>query len=440
MKHLPGLSLSLVITLLLTFDLGAKSLEDILKGDFTAQQTIQIKFFVNKRLYSFEAGKHKIGKINKNKKKVWAITKKIVPWAIFEHMKPNEVARIIVYMYHADQAGASFDDSEDLIPMIASKEIPLNKFIIMVQYNRETKRADIPEAIRQLFLTEAYNKGWDGASIMAGGRGLILAKSSGMDVNKVASLLLKKIPSNGSGISSDRLISIVKKAINYNPRVQKLTKSAQILRNLALIHKTLSSMGSSPKQLRQIVRTTKKIDSQTKKIGRIKIPARKRTTKELNREGGIIRDFDKKPVITKKTWKTLSRSSLMSAISKWLGTRYKWGGKTGPPRGPGLDCSGFVRIVLVDSRIAVPRVPHGSRNQAKVGKRIRRRNIRAGDMIFFSASSRYRSHKVTHVAIATENKKFAHSSNRGVVFDNLTKRHWDSRYLFAQRVFFNVID
>jgi cell wall-associated NlpC family hydrolase len=416
--------------------LWADRLEELLKQDFTAQQTIQIKFFVNKRLYAFEGHKPKLAEIEKDKARVWEITGKIVPWAIFEGLKPDEVARIIVYMFHAEKAGAAFLDSEDLIPLVASKNIPLTDFIFMVQYNREVKRAQIPEPIRQLFLTSAVEKGWDGPSILAGGRALLLAKSSGMDLNKAASLLLKKIPAKGSKVSSQQMISIVKKAINFRPETQNLLQAEKLLENLADLQKLVQTTPDSPAQLKNIVETTQKLDNQTQKISQIEKPKVPVTTNEIKKEKGLIPDLDTKPgKLLKKDWKTLDLSILMKVIQGWLGTPYRYGGKD---RG-GIDCSGFTRIVMIDQRIGVPtdEIGHGTVGQKQIGSTVAKGNLRAGDLVFFSASPN--ASKITHVGIVTSNKTFSHSCNAGVIHDELTKKHWSQRYVLSRRIFANVI-
>jgi cell wall-associated NlpC family hydrolase len=339
-------------------------------------------------------------------------------------------------MFHAEKAGAAFLDSEDLIPLVASKNIPLTDFIFMVQYNREVKRAQIPEPIRQLFLTSAVEKGWDGPSILAGGRALLLAKSSGMDLNKAASLLLKKIPAKGSKVSSQQMISIVKKAINFRPETQNLLQAEKLLENLADLQKLVQTTPDSPAQLKNIVETTQKLDNQTQKISQIEKPKVPVTTNEIKKEKGLIPDLDTKPgKLLKKDWKTLDLSILMKVIQGWLGTPYRYGGKD---RG-GIDCSGFTRIVMIDQRIGVPtdEIGHGTVGQKQIGSTVAKGNLRAGDLVFFSASPN--ASKITHVGIVTSNKTFSHSCNAGVIHDELTKKHWSQRYVLSRRIFANVI-
>ncbi len=424
---------SFFIIILLSTSLYSDALESMLKQDFTAQQSVLIKFEVNKRLFSFEAGRFKLQKIKKNRDKIRAITKKIIPWGIMEGLEPAEVARIIVYMYHAEEAGASFLDAEDLIPLVAKKDIPLRDFILMVQYNKETKEGDIPEEIRQAFLGLAFSMKWDGMSILAGGRGLLLARASMLDINKVAALLLKKLPAKGAKSSSKRLISIIEDIIGQSI---KEGRSQEIVKNLADAHKTAVRQENSPQGLKNIVQKTDRADSLIQKIGAVKIPEKPRENKIVDREQGIIPEIEERPA--SKGWDTLSRSALMRAIKPWLGTPYKFGCKTG--RG-GIDCSGFTRVVLTNKKVGVPsdKIGHGTKRQVRAGRAVKKGRLKPGDLVFFSAS--VKRSKITHVGVATSSTGFSHaSSSRGVTHDKITKKWWRQRFVKARRIFANVVD
>jgi cell wall-associated NlpC family hydrolase len=61
----------------------------------------------------------------------------------------------------------------------------------------------------------------------------------------------------------------------------------------------------------------------------------------------------------------------------FLGVPYRWGGTT--PR-TGFDCSGLVRFVY--RRFGV-RLPHSTWGDLARGRRVTRRSLRAGDLVFF---------------------------------------------------------
>ena len=99
--------------------------------------------------------------------------------------------------------------------------------------------------------------------------------------------------------------------------------------------------------------------------------------------------------------KTKTPSLQIEKIAKSkLGIKYKWGGN-----GPyAYDCSGFTKEVFQKNGITLPRV---SKNQAKVGKKISKRNLKKGDLVFFDDKE---SFAVSHVGIYLGHGKFIHAS------------------------------
>jgi cell wall-associated NlpC family hydrolase len=95
-------------------------------------------------------------------------------------------------------------------------------------------------------------------------------------------------------------------------------------------------------------------------------------------------------------------SIYIEAIAKsMLGKRYKWGGE-GPYN---YDCSGFTKEVFEENGIELPR---NSWNQAKVGKKVKRRNqLKKGDLVFFTSKNHT---KINHVGIYLGHGKFIHAS------------------------------
>ena len=92
---------------------------------------------------------------------------------------------------------------------------------------------------------------------------------------------------------------------------------------------------------------------------------------------------------------------LIESIAKSkLGKKYKWGGN-GPYQ---YDCSGFTKEVFAKTGIKIPRV---SKDQAKVGKKIRKNQLQKGDLVFFHSK---KSKIVDHVGIYLGNGKFIHAS------------------------------
>ena len=118
-------------------------------------------------------------------------------------------------------------------------------------------------------------------------------------------------------------------------------------------------------------------------------------------------------------------ASLIQTALSCRGTRYRRGGTS---RG-GFDCSGFTRYVFARYGVSLP---HSSRAQACVGKRVSRNALRPGDLVFFHT---YRS-GISHVGIYTGDGKFVHAARygRGVRVDSLNSGYYRTRYRGARRV------
>ncbi len=117
---------------------------------------------------------------------------------------------------------------------------------------------------------------------------------------------------------------------------------------------------------------------------------------------------------------------LIKEVASWLGTPYRHGGSTKA----GTDCSGMVRqIFLVVFKISLPR---SSAAIADFSSRIRRTQLRVGDLVFFETASKRR---INHVGIYLGSNKFIHSStSRGVIVTDLDETYWIGTYARAGRV------
>ena len=98
--------------------------------------------------------------------------------------------------------------------------------------------------------------------------------------------------------------------------------------------------------------------------------------------------------------------ALYLEAAQWIGTPYRSGGQSRR----GTDCSGFVRQV----------------------KRVRRRKLREGDLVFFHGSKRRRAN---HVGIYLKESKFVHAStSRGVMVSRLDEDYWDEHWMRGGRI------
>ncbi len=122
----------------------------------------------------------------------------------------------------------------------------------------------------------------------------------------------------------------------------------------------------------------------------------------------------------------LAVSPLKKVSNDLIGIHYKYGGTTTR----GFDCSGMVSFVYKKFGV---KLPHQSRSMAALGTKIKKTQLKAGDLVFFRGSSR--SKQIGHVGVYLGNGKFMHSSSsRGVVQDSMNDKHWKSFYLMSRRV------
>lgn len=115
---------------------------------------------------------------------------------------------------------------------------------------------------------------------------------------------------------------------------------------------------------------------------------------------------------------------LYAQLNHWRGTKYRLGGLSKK----GVDCSGFVHITF-KSKFGI-HLPRNTQLQSKIGLKIPRAELRAGDLVFFKTSKRSR-----HVGIYVENKKFIHvSTKKGVMISKLDNIYWKPRFWMARRL------
>ena len=100
----------------------------------------------------------------------------------------------------------------------------------------------------------------------------------------------------------------------------------------------------------------------------------------------------------------------------------------------GFDCSGLVWYVFDQHGIPVPRTVT---EQFQIGSHVDKRDLRAGDLLFFDTSGPGLSGvHATHVGIAIGGDEFVHApSTRGQVrVERLGSDYWSVRFLEARRV------
>lgn len=124
----------------------------------------------------------------------------------------------------------------------------------------------------------------------------------------------------------------------------------------------------------------------------------------------------------------LSRREVLRALNaqhrEWRRVRYQIGGMSKD----GIDCSRFVFITF--QRHFNLDLPKNTEAQLAAGLAITRRDLEAGDLVFFKTGWR-----TNHVGIYLKDSLFLHASaTRGVTISRLDNRYWAQRYWRSLRV------
>lgn len=154
-------------------------------------------------------------------------------------------------------------------------------------------------------------------------------------------------------------------------------------------------------------------------------------------ELGYVRTSNIKQVAVAAAGKSVKRSSssvnygsasgsqLVAQASKYLGTRYVYGG-TSPS---GFDCSGLVQYSLRKLGVSISR---SSSSQYSYGTPVSRDNLKPGDLVFFSRGGG----GISHVAIYAGNGQVIHAPRAGksVCYQSMSSLCGAMRYVGARRV------
>jgi len=119
-------------------------------------------------------------------------------------------------------------------------------------------------------------------------------------------------------------------------------------------------------------------------------------------------------------------SMAVQALS-YLHSPYRSGGITAK----GMDCSGLLFRCATDLHTTIP---HSSQEIARYGKVVaNQEDLRRGDLLFFGSS---KSKTINHSAIYLGDGQFIHmSSSQGCSIAHINDPHWQSRYIFATRLY-----
>ncbi|NLD99562.1 MAG: C40 family peptidase [Fibrobacter sp.] len=149
------------------------------------------------------------------------------------------------------------------------------------------------------------------------------------------------------------------------------------------------------------------------------------------RDSSSAKKTEYEPAIQQNSLNTINKNhitdeQLLKAVSSYIGTPYKYGGMDRR----GLDCSGFVCCVFRD--VLDVKLPHNSFELYKMGTSVSVRRAIQGDLVFFRGRRRI----IDHVGIYLGDGKFVHAStNRGVIYSELSQDYYKSHFAGIRRIF-----
>lgn len=129
--------------------------------------------------------------------------------------------------------------------------------------------------------------------------------------------------------------------------------------------------------------------------------------------------------ISKPSWEKKADQIIQNGL-KLRGAPYRFGAKVGSRY---YDCSLFTQKVYRDNGIYLPR---DSRQQYNYVNKIKKSQVRKGDLVFYDTK---RDGRIDHVAIYMGNNKLLHTYKVGIgVTVSKVNNYWSSRYVGAGRV------
>lgn len=121
----------------------------------------------------------------------------------------------------------------------------------------------------------------------------------------------------------------------------------------------------------------------------------------------------------------INKNKMSYIINSYLGTPYKNNGTSRL----GIDCSGLVREVY--RRYSGINLPHDTKKLLTLVKKVEKKNLLYGDLVFFAFESR----EVSHVGIYIGEGEFVHASiSEGVIISALNDEYYRKGYVGARRV------
>jgi cell wall-associated NlpC family hydrolase len=127
---------------------------------------------------------------------------------------------------------------------------------------------------------------------------------------------------------------------------------------------------------------------------------------------------------------------LVETAARFIGTPYLWGGCS-----PfGIDCSGFVQLIYRIHNVTLLR-DAGIQASDERGEPVEKKDVRAGDLVFFGKGKDPDIDAITHVGLAISNREFIHSAGHsGVIITPFAEPRYTETYWGARRMRLATLD
>lgn len=151
-------------------------------------------------------------------------------------------------------------------------------------------------------------------------------------------------------------------------------------------------------------------------------------TKAAKAKKNQINDKEDKDLVISPEENYLAMQMINNAM-QFIGVNYRPGGISLS----GMDCSGMVTAVF---NIFDMKLPRSSNQMAKVGAKIKKEEVKKGDLVFFKTNGR---DTINHVGLVVESDgdeiKFIHSStSKGVIISSTKEPYYSKSFAQANRV------
>ncbi len=150
--------------------------------------------------------------------------------------------------------------------------------------------------------------------------------------------------------------------------------------------------------------------------------------KSTRNKKSIINDKNDDDLIVDQGENYLAMQMINNAM-EFIGVNYRGGGTSKA----GMDCSGMVTAVF---NIFGMKLPRSSHDMAKVGEKLKKNEVKKGDLVFFKTNG---NRSINHVGLVIDADgdeiKFIHSSTgKGVIISSTKEPYYKRAFAQANRV------